>query len=306
MSHPSWVCGLKLRQSSLHQSGANRHTLRGCVDWNSPLALLVPWLSMSHPSWVCGLKLFEPEISIHNESHTLRGCVDWNFRNKTNRLYDIRSHPSWVCGLKHIWHSFFSFVNKSHPSWVCGLKRCPRSKPKWEFKVTPFVGVWIETISIYFLTLVLKSHPSWVCGLKPATIIWGGAESVTPFVGVWIETPFRLRFGDEIHVTPFVGVWIETIILWFFCKATISHTLRGCVDWNLLKVTLRPFQVVTPFVGVWIETLRSVSLQDAPAVTPFVGVWIETILNLRESYGMQRHTLRGCVDWNLASRKATG
>ena len=55
--------------------------------------------------------------------------------------------------------------------------------------VTPFVGVWIETIT---------------------TLIFLQLSFVTPFVGVWIETsmprlPFRL-----LIVTPFVGVWIET------------------------------------------------------------------------------------------------
>ena len=33
--------------------------------------------------------------------------------------------------------------------------------------VTPFVGVWIETISRCCTVVKSKSHPSWVCGLKP-------------------------------------------------------------------------------------------------------------------------------------------
>ena len=36
-------------------------------------------------------------------------------------------------------------------------------------KVTPFVGVWIETSSIAKSTLANESHPSWVCGLKQGT-----------------------------------------------------------------------------------------------------------------------------------------
>ena len=32
--------------------------------------------------------------------------------------------------------------------------------------VTPFVGVWIETLVWNFVKLIDRSHPSWVCGLK--------------------------------------------------------------------------------------------------------------------------------------------
>ena len=61
-------------------------------------------------------------------------------------LLNMQSHPSWVCGLKH-------------NSFVLKFSRC---------KVTPFVGVWIET-SAGCDTLL--------------------RQGVTPFVGVWIETP---------------------------------------------------------------------------------------------------------------------
>ena len=53
MSHPSWVCGLKL--------------CRSCADTKEVL---------SHPSWVCGLKLTRSEVNLLKLSHTLRGCVD--------------------------------------------------------------------------------------------------------------------------------------------------------------------------------------------------------------------------------------
>ena len=59
-------------------------------------------------------------------------------------------------------------------------------------------------------------------------------------------------------------------------RKTNSHTLRGCVDWNIFQ-DRHPFRVaVTPFVGVWIETSRP-------------GCWCD---------GGEGHTLRGCVDWN--------
>ena len=53
MSHPSWVCGLKLM--------ANRFVIV---------------LVLSHPSWVCGLKLSMMLLLRLLLSHTLRGCVD--------------------------------------------------------------------------------------------------------------------------------------------------------------------------------------------------------------------------------------
>ena len=53
MSHPAWVCGLKLGDTNYRNIGVG-----------------------SHPAWVCGLKL--PSYIAHaaHLSHTLRGCVD--------------------------------------------------------------------------------------------------------------------------------------------------------------------------------------------------------------------------------------
>ena len=53
LSHPSWVCGLKL----------GKHDAVRCAY-------------QSHPSWVCGLKPHQTEKSLELECHTLRGCVD--------------------------------------------------------------------------------------------------------------------------------------------------------------------------------------------------------------------------------------
>ena len=58
-------------------------------------------------------------------------------------------------------------INVSHPSWVCGLKLKFPSSTIEDYRVTPFVGVWIETFN---------------------TAISNEANRVTPFVGVWIET----------------------------------------------------------------------------------------------------------------------
>ena len=79
----------------------------------------------------------------------------------------LRSHPSWVCGLKLSSSLSTSPHWASHPSWVCGLKLPLCCLTRWLRFVTPFVGVWIETVSAYMAI--------------PTPV-------VTPFVGVWIET----------------------------------------------------------------------------------------------------------------------
>ena len=58
----------------------------------------------------------------------------------------------------------------SHPSWVCGLKLACTLIDIKSIGVTPFVGVWIETVNM----------------MKIERRIY-----VTPFVGVWIETALR-------------------------------------------------------------------------------------------------------------------
>ena len=146
------------------------HTLRGCVDWNLCCSSSLFASILSHPSWVCGLKPIPELDSIGMQT----------------------SHPSWVCGLKPV--SFYlNSVNKlSHPSWVCGLKLLVPVLLLVVLLVTPFVGVWIETLE--YLTSFHKgaSHPSWVCGLKPCQMrITLNCPSVTPFVGVWIETSMQ-------------------------------------------------------------------------------------------------------------------
>ena len=54
----------------------------------------------------------------------------------------------------------------SHPAWVCGLKQICDFCIEGVYRVTPCVGVWIETVSPYSTDLEGWSHPAWVCGLK--------------------------------------------------------------------------------------------------------------------------------------------
>ena len=55
-----------------------------------------------------------------------------------NMLLDIESHPTWVCGLKLGSPSLIGY-------WL----------------VTPYVGVWIETLITCFTSASIKSHPAW-------------------------------------------------------------------------------------------------------------------------------------------------
>ena len=56
-------------------------------------------------------------------------------------------------------------------------------------KVTPCMGVWIETNLDIDHVHGYTSHPVWVCGLKRtigrAAVL---RDNVTPCMGVWIET----------------------------------------------------------------------------------------------------------------------
>ena len=143
-----------------------------------------------------------------------------------------------------------------------------------------------------------RSHPAWVCGLKllvnralalnkrhtlRGCVDWNlreafrfGILAVTPCVGVWIETIRATEYLQRWKVTPCVGVWIETSTLILLHLRMISHTLRGCVDWNFRNKSPSRRLSVTPCVGVWIETPDLLKAADCCQVTPCVGVWIET------------------------------
>ena len=80
-----------------------------------------------------------------------------------------------------------------------------------DFKVTPCMGVWIETELAQKIYFQCMSHPVWVCGLKPKSVYWSiMMNQVTPCMGVWIETQRRMAVVDGPKVTPCMGVWIET------------------------------------------------------------------------------------------------
>ena len=120
LSHPAWVCGLKL-DTGISLKNVICHTLRGCVDWNLATVRTFGRAAESHPAWVCGLKhvlYFQGNIFW---SHTLRGCVDWNFGGHTEVYCNIVT-PCVGVWIETLRSEMKEMINKSHPAWVCGLK----------------------------------------------------------------------------------------------------------------------------------------------------------------------------------------
>ena len=111
----------------------------------TPNSLFANSFVVSHPSWVCGLKPFaRPELAEKPMSHPSWVCGLKLKCDAKVRQFSV-SHPSWVCGLKRQKITLFLAFFSSHPSWVCGLKHLINLIGIMISKVTPFVGVWIET-----------------------------------------------------------------------------------------------------------------------------------------------------------------
>ena len=113
-----------------------------------------------------------------------------------------------MCGLKPDVGSTIASGSQSHPSWVCGLKQRKLAHKDKTKTVTPFVGVWIETLKEWLAIVAQLSHPSWVCGLKP----------------VCVKTEY---VDGESHPSWVCG--LKPITRQCLCKLE-CHTLRGCVD----------------------------------------------------------------------------
>ena len=200
--------------------------------------------------WIETKKWYQRAIGF--QSHTLRGCVDWNTAS-INEWFILVSHTLRGCV---DWNSTSSASLRSSA-------------------VTPFVGVWIETGIKKPARLGRMSHPSWVCGLKLYHQRRNNPSSRSH--PSWVCGLKHNNMGNVCHlltVTPFVGVWIETSMIDINPQVNSSHTLRGCVDWNLRLMAELAVMHVTPFVGVWIETRYATTKSANSFVTPFVGVWI--------------------------------
>ena len=163
-SHPSWVCGLKLSVQLL-MLRAPCHTLRGCVDWNKRTAIMQKKVE-SHTLRGCvDWNSIFPPINQDLRCHTLRGCVDWNSMLlslvRLTSCHTLRGCVDWNSLV--FWKSLNSFVTPFVGVWIETLFHF---LPLNRDAVTPFVGVWIETVLRLRNVQTSPSHPSWVCGLK--------------------------------------------------------------------------------------------------------------------------------------------
>ena len=75
MSHPAWVCGLKLMNTIITLTAIYVTPCVGVwIETVTGKGTVI--MERSHPAWVCGLKLHTGKIFHIISGHTLRGCVD--------------------------------------------------------------------------------------------------------------------------------------------------------------------------------------------------------------------------------------
>ena len=51
------------------------------------------------------------------------------------------------------------------------IETLPSNEQETHIQVTPYVGVWIETDALKGAMRWIESHPTWVCGLKPGSCL---------------------------------------------------------------------------------------------------------------------------------------
>ena len=80
MSLPTRECGLKYTECKCCNELWTGHSLRGSVDWNVIVAVILNVGLRSLPTRECGLKYRKRTTRvIRNSGHSLRGSVDWNY-----------------------------------------------------------------------------------------------------------------------------------------------------------------------------------------------------------------------------------
>ena len=149
------------------------------------------------------------------------------------------------------------------------------------------------------ISIIIRSHPVWVCGLKLARESWLCKQAKSHPVWVCgLKLPRKTERSAHRLSHPVWVCGLKPLNRWT-SDSRKSHTLYGCVDWNLLcriKYSLNfgshPVWVcglklisdniifwaidVTPCMGVWIETRRLSHRWRTFTVIPCMGVWIET------------------------------
>ena len=157
---------------------------------------------------MCGLKPPPPVVPVSLQSHTLRGCVDWNTSSLRFILGRFRSHPAWVCGLKLPGHNY----------------------RRQEIRVTPCVGVWIETPSTTWRRYLHMVTPCvGVYGLKHCSLvgqIYGRIVSIRPLV-YFSSSCYKVKSQTK-YVRLLTLLWLEKtrtipdayLLSVFFCGFT--------------------------------------------------------------------------------------
>ena len=163
------------------------------------------------------------------------------------------SHPAWVCGLKPA-QILNANITTSHTLRGCVDWNRLLTKNGCDCIVTPCVGVWIETYLPADVRLSPMSHPAWVCGLKLLQywLLYIHEKSHPAWVCGLKLPNIVLTLSPPSHTLRGCVDW--NIYVWFSYGRPIGHTLRGCVDWNFSLFTEHHRELVTPCVGVWIET----------------------------------------------------
>ena len=188
------------------------------------------------------------------------------------------------------------------------------------FKVTPYAGVWIETVeaerenglqmSLLMRECGLKHFLEWwdkqcpvsllmrECGLKhqrgrPKTSLW--CHSLCGSVD-WNSCE-GCR-SEHWGVTPYAGVWIETLSVYANVKMYAGHSLCGSVDWN----SFNPLYSLSVYVSLLMRecglkhqacnclkaALQSLLMREC-GLKPRLSVDIDMDFS---------HSLCGSVDWN--------
>ena len=121
----------------------------------------------------------------------------------------------------------------SHPSWVCGLKQLANDVDFASQIVTPFVGVWIETLASLCAPQCLACHTLRGCvdwnELSDRLISYLGRHTLRGCVD-WNLGYRSPCWYDRCHTLRGCVDWNKPIIIGLMNIK--SHTLRGCVDWN--------------------------------------------------------------------------
>ena len=166
---------------------------------------------------MCGLKHSIRPARHQFPGHTLRGCVDWNRNGIVRFVKGLRVTPCVGVWIETTIGTSFHNSPRSHPAWVCGLKHNREQIIPLNRRHTLRGCVDWNKRLLSRRNFRILSHPAWVCGLKRKT-------SRSPI----------LLYGS--HPAWVCGLKLKTYCTIFYY---LSHTLRGCVDWNSYEKEIR-------------------------------------------------------------------